>query len=144
MVPLVLFCDDTSGNVSKKWHKFESWYMQLAGPPRLFNARHENIHFICSSDQVTSIGMNKPIVVELLHLESDGVWAYDALHKEEVLVIAPLLYIVCDNPMASQLCNHLGSTALMFCRMCLVSDDVIYSKLNLKLILFKVNKAHLL
>ena len=26
MLPLILFSDDTSGNRSKKWHKFESWY----------------------------------------------------------------------------------------------------------------------
>ncbi|KAL5477677.1 hypothetical protein EMCRGX_G024502 [Ephydatia muelleri] len=30
MLPLVLFADDTSGNHSKKWHKFESWYLKLA------------------------------------------------------------------------------------------------------------------
>ena len=27
MLPLVLFSDDTSGNRSKKWHKFESRYL---------------------------------------------------------------------------------------------------------------------
>ena len=32
---------------------------------------------------------------------------YDSLYDEDVLVVAPLLCIVCDNPMASQLCNHL-------------------------------------
>ena len=25
LLPLVLFTDDTSGNKSKKWHKFDSW-----------------------------------------------------------------------------------------------------------------------
>lgn len=24
-LPLILFSDDTSGNKSKKWHKFDSW-----------------------------------------------------------------------------------------------------------------------
>eukprot|EP00731_Ephydatia_muelleri_P006593 Em0003g841a len=32
-LPLVLFADDTSGNSSKKWHRFESWYFKLAGLP---------------------------------------------------------------------------------------------------------------
>ena len=31
-------------------------------------------------------------------MESDGILAIDALYRE-VLVIAPLLFIVCDNPM---------------------------------------------
>ena len=38
MVPLILFSDDTSGNKSKKCHKFESWYLALAGLPRHLNA----------------------------------------------------------------------------------------------------------
>eukprot|EP00731_Ephydatia_muelleri_P001801 Em0001g1801a len=40
--------------------------------------------------------------------------------EEEVLVVAPVLCIVCDNPMASKLCNHLGSSALKYCRLCMV------------------------
>ena len=30
-LPLVLFADDTSGNVSKKWNKFIEWNMIVAG-----------------------------------------------------------------------------------------------------------------
>lgn len=30
-VPLVLFCDDTSGNKSKKWNKFIEWNLTIAG-----------------------------------------------------------------------------------------------------------------
>ena len=37
MVPLILFSDDTSGNKSKKWHKFESWDLLFAGLPRQAN-----------------------------------------------------------------------------------------------------------
>ena len=38
-----------------------------------------------------------------------------------VLVIAPLMCIICDNPRASELLNHLGSSALKYCRVCMVS-----------------------
>lgn len=31
VVPLLLFCDDTSGNTSKKWNKFIEWNMTVAG-----------------------------------------------------------------------------------------------------------------
>lgn len=30
-IPLVLFCDDTSGNKSKKWNKFVEWDLIIAG-----------------------------------------------------------------------------------------------------------------
>lgn len=121
MLPLVLFSDDTSGNKTKKWHKFESWSLVIAGLPRHFNARRENIHFISCSDRVPSLELCKPIAQELTMLETDGVVAFDAFYQEEVLVVAPVLCIVCDNPMATQLCNHLGSSALMCCRLCMVS-----------------------
>jgi len=30
-IPLILFCDDTSGNKSKKWNKFIEWNLIIAG-----------------------------------------------------------------------------------------------------------------
>ena len=65
MLPIILFSDDTSGNKNKKWHKFESWYMSLAGLPHHVNARIENIHFLCCSDSVCPLDMSKPISEDL-------------------------------------------------------------------------------
>ena len=45
MVPLVLFSDDTSGNKSKKWHKFDSWSFVLGGLPHHENSKISNLHF---------------------------------------------------------------------------------------------------
>ncbi|KAL5463151.1 hypothetical protein EMCRGX_G032027 [Ephydatia muelleri] len=123
MLPLILFADDTSGNKSKKWHKFESWYLLLAGLPRHENAKPENIHFLCSSDRMSALDMTTPIADELIQLENSGVVVYDAYQNEHVLVIAPLLCIICDNPMASQLLNHLGGSANKYCRLCMVRNE---------------------
>lgn len=30
-IPIILFCDDTSGNRSKKWNKFIVWDLIIAG-----------------------------------------------------------------------------------------------------------------
>ena len=38
----------------------------------------------------------------------------------DVFVVAPVLLIIADNPMCSEICNHLGSGARKYCRMCLV------------------------
>eukprot|EP00731_Ephydatia_muelleri_P007439 Em0003g1687a len=123
MIPLILFSDDTSGNKSKKWHKFESWSFMLAGLPRNRNAKHENIHFICCSDRVDALGMSRPIAEELTELETDGIQVYDAHLNEQVLVISPLLCINCDNPQASKLMNHLGAYAKKYCRFCMADRD---------------------
>lgn len=118
MVPLILFSDDTSGNKSKKWHKFESYYLLLAGLPRKENGKHVNIHFICCSDTVAPLEMAEPIAEELAVLEHEGAEMYDAYNQENVLVVAPLLLVICDNPRASELVNHLGSGANKYCHLC--------------------------
>ena len=121
MLPLILFSDDTSGNKSKKWHKFESYYLLIAGLPRHMNAQLEHIHFINTSDKVSPLELSRPIVDELNVLEMEGIELYDAHLQEEVLVTAPLMCIICDNPRASELVNHLGSGANKHCRVCMVN-----------------------
>ena len=54
-------------------------------------------------------------------LETEGTCVFDALYQEMVLVLAPLLCIVCDNPRASDILDHLGSAAIKFRRICMVS-----------------------
>ena len=75
--------------------------------------------------------MSAPLVEDLLKLE-DGMYMYDASKEEQVLVFAPVMSILCDNPRASELLNHLGSSAKKFCRVCLVnfSHCSIYSLYN--------------
>ena len=43
---------------------------------------------------------------------------YDAYLECEVLLVAPLLCVICDNPRASEVLNHLKGAASKFCRMC--------------------------
>eukprot|EP00731_Ephydatia_muelleri_P030239 Em0021g762a len=123
MLPLILFTDDLSGNKSKKWHKFESWYLMLAGLPRHENAKPENIHFVSCTDLMDVLDMTECVAQQLQQLELDGLIVYDSFYKETVLVIAPLLCVICDNPRASQLLNHLGGSAKKFCRFCMADRD---------------------
>jgi len=50
-------------------------------------------------------------VEELLSLEKEGIVAYDAFLSKEVLLVAPVLFITCDNPRASEIMNNLGLLA---------------------------------
>ena len=120
MLPLVLFSDDTSGNKSKKWSKFECWYLLFGGLSRHDNAKPQNIHFISCTNEMDVLDMTEPIAQQLTQLEIEGVVVYDAYYEENVLVIAPLLCVICDNPRASQLLNHLGGAANKYCRFCTV------------------------
>lgn len=129
----MLFSDDVSGNVSKKWNKFDVWAMILAGLPRAVNSHLENIHFLCASNKVDCMKMAEALVDDLLILENDGILAYDAYLGEEVLVIAPVICIIADNPRASDLTCHLGNSARKYCRIC----QVIYKPINFIVSLFE-------
>ena len=66
--------------------------------------------------------MTPPLVEELKLLESDGMQAFDAFLQKTVLVIAPVICIICDNPRASEVTNNLGPGSKMFCRICMVGN----------------------
>lgn len=91
MLPLILYTDDTSGNKSKQWNKFDLWCVKVAGLPTEENSKLHNIHFICCSNKCEALDMSQPIVDDLLNLELCGITAYDSYLGEEVLVTAPLM-----------------------------------------------------
>lgn len=119
VVPLIIFSDDVSGNISKKWNKFDVWAMILAGLPRAVNSHLENIHFLCASNKVDCLKMAEPLVEDLLVLEK-GLLIYDAYLEEEVLVIAPVICGIADNPRASDFTSHSGNSSRKYCRICQV------------------------
>lgn len=122
MLPLVLFTDDTSGNKSKQWNKFDSWCLRFAGLPMKEVSKLHNIHLLTCSNQCGVLEMAQPIVDDLISLESDGIVAYDALLGSTVLVIAPVMCVLSDNPRHSEIMSHSGSSANLFCRMCMVCN----------------------
>ena len=78
--------------------------------PRHENAQLHNIHFITCSNQVAVLDMAGPVV--------------DAYLKKDVLLLAPTMAILSDNPRHSELLNHAGGSANKYCRMCMVSSFV--------------------
>ena len=122
MLPTIVYTDDTSGNKSKQWNKFDAWCVKLAGLPKKENGKLHNIHFVCCSNQMSVMDMCKPLADDLKELEEQGIEAYDAALQEKVLVVAPVICFICDNPRHSEIMNHLGPTATKYCRMCMVSQ----------------------
>ena len=123
VAPLLLYTDDTSGNKSKKWNKFDCWCFLLPGMPRHENAQLHNIHFITCSNQVAVLDMASPVVADLKMLEK-GMVTYDACLKKDILLLAPTMAILSDNPRHSELLNHAGGSANKYCRMCMVRSLV--------------------
>ena len=108
---------------SKKWNKFDMWAMMLAGLPRAENAKLENIHFVSSSNLVSALEMaDGPLLKDLNMLATEGLVTYHAQLQRDVHIVAPIIALISDNPRASELLNHNGSSARRFCRMCMVSS----------------------
>jgi hypothetical protein len=64
-VPVWLYCDDTSGNVSKKWNKHNSFLFTLTGLPREHSQLPYNVHFLSTSNIATPLEMLEEITAEL-------------------------------------------------------------------------------
>ena len=118
-LPIVIFTDDTSGNRSKKWNKFEWWGFILGGLPQRESRKPSNIHFISCSNTVPLLEMAEPIVQQL-QMAEEGFESYDYFLDRTVYLTAPILVVTADNVRHSELLNHMGSKANKFCRMCMV------------------------
>ncbi|KAI7865579.1 hypothetical protein BDF14DRAFT_1883356 [Spinellus fusiger] len=76
IVPLNLFSDDTSGNTTKKWNKFESCVMSLAAMPFKEQCKADDIFFIYTSNKLSITEMLPELVKDLEALEK-GVEMFD-------------------------------------------------------------------
>jgi len=65
-----LYCDDTSGNLSKKWNKHNSFLFTPAGLPRYMVHRQSNIHFLSTSNIAPPLEMLDGIAEQLESLTS--------------------------------------------------------------------------
>ncbi|RDX40509.1 hypothetical protein OH76DRAFT_1506754, partial [Lentinus brumalis] len=120
--PMWLFCDDTSGNISKKWNKHNSFLFTAAGLPRRFVHREYNVHFLATSNSAPPLEMLDGIAEQLSACQASGIWAWDCELEEMVLLVPSVLAIVGDNPMQSEIACHVGMRGNMFCRMCMASS----------------------
>ncbi|KAL4074425.1 hypothetical protein V8B97DRAFT_2022685 [Scleroderma yunnanense] len=98
--PIWLYCDDTSGNLSKCWNKHNSFLFTPAGLP-------------CAT-------MLDGFITQLEAGQETGIWAWDCIYKEWVLVIPSVLALLGDNPMQSELGCHVGLMGKYFCHVCKV------------------------
>ncbi|KIJ44711.1 hypothetical protein M422DRAFT_47137 [Sphaerobolus stellatus SS14] len=63
--PIWLYCDDTPGNLSKKWNKHNSFLLTAAGLPRKHVQMEYNVHFLSTSNIAPPLEMMDGIVTQL-------------------------------------------------------------------------------
>jgi len=63
--PIWMYCDDTSGNLSKKWNEHNSFLFTPAGLPRTEAQKEFNIHFLSTSNIAPPLEMLDGIVEQL-------------------------------------------------------------------------------
>jgi hypothetical protein len=64
-VPITLYADDTSGNVSKQWNKHILFYFTLSGLPPNFTNQEYHCHFLGTSNVAGVLELAEPIINEI-------------------------------------------------------------------------------
>ncbi|KAJ3912042.1 hypothetical protein F5877DRAFT_85250 [Lentinula edodes] len=72
-----LYCNDTSGNVSKKWNKHNSFLFTAAGLPQEYAHQESNVHFLCTSNLAPLLEMLDGITKQLEQGQLEGIWVWD-------------------------------------------------------------------
>ena len=64
--------------------------------------------------------------------QQDGIWAWDCVYKELILIFPTVLALLGDNPMHSEFACHLGLRGKYFCRTCWVKGSDAQDGANLR------------
>ncbi|KAG8923117.1 hypothetical protein FRC02_011341 [Tulasnella sp. 418] len=117
-VPLIIFMDDVSGNVSKQWNKHHAVYVSNANLPREVFEKEFFIRFVTSSPHAPPMELMRGVQKSIDKALAEGVLAYDCKHDEEVYLRLYDLFFPGDNPMQAEECSHAGLNCNHFCRTC--------------------------
>ncbi|KAL0566487.1 hypothetical protein V5O48_015525 [Marasmius crinis-equi] len=118
--PIWLYCDDTSGNTSKKWNEHNSYLFTAVGLDRSEISKEYNVHFLCTSNCAPPLEMLDGIVDQLCDAQEHGIWSWDSEYDEPALLVPFTLSLLGDNPMQSEFACHIGLRGKFFCRVCQV------------------------
>ncbi|KAG8703439.1 hypothetical protein FRC08_002841 [Ceratobasidium sp. 394] len=124
-VPLIVFMDDASGNVSKQWNKHWSCYLSNAALPREELQSEYNVRFVATSSHASPSELMEGIRASIETAFNNPTLAYDCVTRKEVLVRPFALFWAGDNPMQAEHCSSSGLNSSYPCRTCEVggTDD---------------------
>ncbi|KAI9324767.1 hypothetical protein BDR26DRAFT_873841 [Obelidium mucronatum] len=111
--------DETSGNKTKRYNKFESMFAIWPALPKKFHTSNF-INFVSTSHEGDWRDVAE-VVLQDLSEDSDltlGLTVWDASTKSYILVVSALFSVMADNPRHYQICNVAGARACYNCRIC--------------------------
>ncbi|KAI0262219.1 hypothetical protein BC834DRAFT_940012 [Gloeopeniophorella convolvens] len=123
-LPLWIYCDDTSGNTSKRWNSHDTILFILAGLLHEHTLLPYNIHFMSTSNIASPLEMFEDFVRQVRALQDEGLVAWDCELDEEVMFDVWVLAGLGDNPMQSELSSHIGLKGKYFCRVCMAGEKI--------------------
>ncbi|EHS62789.1 uncharacterized protein PGTG_22701 [Puccinia graminis f. sp. tritici CRL 75-36-700-3] len=131
-VPITLYCDDTSGNKSKKWNKHISYYFTLSGLPPKISNQQANCHFLCTSNITGALELGDMVVEQLNDMAINGFTSYDSTICQEVHVMTSVLCFLADSPMHAEITNTpVPGNSLNPCRCCDLSSSSLKARKKL-------------
>ncbi|KAI6149893.1 hypothetical protein BKA82DRAFT_3976473 [Pisolithus tinctorius] len=129
-VPLIIFMDDVSGNISKQWNKHHAVYMSNANLPCKMIEKEFCIQFVSASLNATPMELMRAVKESLCKAADTGIVAWDCKGEEEVLLILRACFLAGDNPMQAEECSHTGLKCNYFCRTCNVGGTQLFKLLE--------------
>ncbi|KAF9076936.1 hypothetical protein BDP27DRAFT_1209356 [Rhodocollybia butyracea] len=123
LFPIWLYCDDTSGNTSKRWNEHNSYLFTPAGLEREESSKEYNVHFLSTSNTAPPLEMLDGVADQLEDCQENGIWAWDLETESPVLLLVCVLALLGDNPMQSEFACHIGLRGKYFCRTCWVKGQ---------------------
>ncbi|KAH9822967.1 hypothetical protein DFH28DRAFT_1048547 [Melampsora americana] len=118
-IPLTIYSDDTSGNVSKKYNKHMSIYFTLSGLSPDQSNQEYNTHFLATTNCATALDLFDQVVDEINDLGRNGFTTYDHSLGTDVCAMVSVLCHLGDSPMHAEISNTTNpANTLTPCRMC--------------------------
>ncbi|KAI6138558.1 hypothetical protein BKA82DRAFT_158153 [Pisolithus tinctorius] len=117
-VPLIIFMDDVSGNISKQWNKHHVIYVTNANLPREMLEQEFYVRFMTSSPHAAPMELMHAMKESISNVAESGIIAWDCRDEEEVMLIPQVLFLAGDNPMQGEECSQAGLSCNHFCRTC--------------------------
>ncbi|KAH9816454.1 hypothetical protein DFH28DRAFT_890933, partial [Melampsora americana] len=128
-LPLTLYSDDTSGNISKQWNKHISYYINMSGLPSKLIHLDFNTLFVATSNNASALELGNHVVDQINALSTFGAQGFDASIGQEVMIMAIPLCFLGDSPMHAEISNTRNpASTLTPCRMCPLSASSIADK----------------
>ncbi|KAF8595169.1 hypothetical protein BDV93DRAFT_576227 [Ceratobasidium sp. AG-I] len=98
-IPLIIFVDDASGNVSKQWNKHHCCYISNGALPREVLQAESNVRFVTTSPHASPLELLGGVKDNIEQNFRDPILAFDCEAREEVLLRPYALFFPADNPM---------------------------------------------